>query len=88
MLLKGAVSNVGYSCCEPNYIGPSQIPPFFTNPAMHWQVYDPSLLLHTELGTAPHRSSICAAHSSISGPGCSMPDQGNPGLARILISVL
>ncbi len=47
------------------YIIPLQTEPFFTNPSLHWQIYDPLVLLHTELATALH-GSIGAVHSSIS----------------------
>ena len=40
--------------------------PFFTNPSLHWQLYDPFVFLHSELAKASH-GLTCAAHSSIPG---------------------
>ena len=49
---------------EQNYIVPSQLSPFFTNPSLHWQLYDPRVFLHSELAIVLHGSSC--THSSIS----------------------
>ena len=47
-----------------SYIVPSQLLPFFKNPFLHWQVYDPSVFLHSELSIVLHGSS--GTHSLIS----------------------
>ena len=47
------------------YFLPSQTEPFFTNPSLQRQLYDPLVLLHAELTTVLHGSTF-AAHSSIS----------------------
>ena len=49
---------------EQNYFVPSQLWPFFTNPFLHWQLYDPSVFLHSELAIVLH--GLPCAHSSIS----------------------
>jgi len=41
----------------------------FTNPSLHWQLYDPFVFLHSELATAP-QGLTCAAHSFISVSHC------------------
>ena len=48
-----------------NYNVPLQIAPLFTNPSFHWQLYDPSVFLHSELSTTSH-GLTCAVHSSTS----------------------
>ena len=47
------------------FTAPSQLGPFSTNSSLHWQIYDPLVLLHAELATVLHGSNS-AAHSSIS----------------------
>ena len=49
---------------EQNNFVPLQLSPFFINPSLHWQLYDPSVFLHSELATVLHGSPC--AHSSIS----------------------
>ena len=61
----GALSNVNYLYCEKSYIVPLQLLPSITNPSLHWQLCDPSVFLHSELGTILH-GLTCVAHSSIS----------------------
>ena len=43
---------------------PSQFSPFFTNPSLHWQLYDPTVFLHSELAAVLH--GLFRVHSSIS----------------------